>query len=68
MDNKFVEFFKNNLGFLIGLLVGIIIVIGKVTYVIVNLAIMIGCAILGMYIQKNKQSVKTTLKNIIDKM
>lgn len=68
MDNKFVEFFKNNIGFIIGLLIGCLVVVLGIGYFFVNLAIMLAFALLGAYVQKNKPKVKATLKNIIDKM
>ena len=68
MDNKFIEFFKNNLGFIIGLLIGILVVVLKIGYFFVNLTIMIAFGLLGAYVQRNKPKVKATLKNIIDKM
>ena len=68
MDNKLVEFLKNNLGFIIGLIIGCIVVILKIGYVFLNIAIMISFGLLGAYVQRNKPKVKSTLKNIIDKM
>lgn len=62
------EFLKNNLGFVIGLIIGALIVLFNFAYVFVNLAVMFGCAFLGKYVQKNKQTVKTALKNFIDKI
>ena len=66
--NRFLEFFGRNLGFIIGLIIGVIVVICEFTYLFVNLAVMIGFGFLGMYVQRNKSKVKETLKNIIDKM
>ena len=66
--NRFLEFFGTNLGFIIGLIIGVIVVICEFTYFFVNLAVMIGFGFLGMYVQRNKSKVKETLKNIIDKM
>ena len=64
--NRFLEFFGRNLGFIIGLIIGVIVVICEFTYFFVNLAVMIGFGFLGMYVQRNKSKVKETLKNIID--
>ena len=66
--NRFLEFIGRNLGFIIGLIIGVIVVICEFTYFFVNLAVMIGFGFLGMYVQRNKSKVKETLKNIIDKM
>ncbi len=38
-DNKFIDFFKNNLGFFIGLLIGAIVVLCKITYIFINLIV-----------------------------
>ncbi len=38
-DNKFIDFFKNNLGFLIGLLIGAIVVVCRITYFFINLIV-----------------------------
>lgn len=62
------EFLKNNLGFIIGLIIGALIVLFNFAYVFINLAVMFGFAYIGMYVQKNKQNVKTVLKNFIDKI
>ena len=67
-ENKFAYFFKRNLGFLIGLIIGAVVVLCKFTYFFVNLAVMFAFAFLGLYVQRNKLKVKNTLKNIIDKM
>ncbi len=66
--NRFAEVLKNNLGFIIGLVFGIICVICGLSYFVLNLAVMIGFGVLGKYIQKNKVKVKETLKAWIDKM
>ena len=67
-NNKFVLFLKNNLGFIIGLLLGIVVVVCRVTEFFVNLLIMICFGVIGSYIQRNKAKVKDTLKKLIDKM
>ncbi len=67
-ENKFVNFFKNNGGFLIGLLIGVIVVFCRIAYFVLDVAIMLAFGFLGMYIQRNKTKVKTTLKNMIDKI
>ncbi len=67
-NNEFVEFFKNNLGFLIGLIIGALIVLLRFTYFFINLAFIILFGFLGRYVQKNKNKVKETLKNLIDKI
>ena len=66
--NQFTEFLKKNLGFIIGLVIGIILVICGLAYFVLNLAVMIGFGFIGRYIQNNKDKVKVTLKAWIDKM
>ena len=68
MNNNFIEFIKSNLGFIIGLLIGILVVILRIGYFFVNLAIMIAFGLLGAYVQKNKLKVKAVLQNLIDKI
>ena len=68
MNNNFIEFIKSNLGFIIGLLIGILVVIFRIGYFFVNLAIMIVFGLLGAYVQKNKLKVKAVLQNLIDKI
>ena len=66
--NKFTEFLKNNLGFIIGVLIGIIAIMLNITEFIINLIIVFAFGFLCEYIQRNKSKVKTTLKNLIDKI
>ena len=66
--NNFVEFFKRNLGALIGLVIGIVMVVCGLSYFVVNLSIMIGFALLGRYFQYHKEAVKEKLKLWIDKI
>ena len=44
--NRFAEVLKNNLGFIIGLVLGIICVICGLSYFVLNLALMIGFGVL----------------------
>ncbi|MBQ9279808.1 MAG: hypothetical protein IJ215_02005 [Clostridia bacterium] len=67
MSEKLVEFLKKYLGFIVGVIIGIIVVVCGIGNFIVTLAIIIGFGYLGMYIQKNKSSVKVVLKNLIEK-
>ena len=65
--NKFSEFFKNNFGFVVGVIIGILAIVFKITDFIINLIIVLAFGFLCEYIQKNKTKVKDTLKNLIDK-
>lgn len=65
--NKFSEFLSNNLGFVVGVVIGLLAIVFKITDFIINLIIVLAFGFLCEYIQKNKAKVKTTLKNLIDK-
>ena len=67
MSEKVVEFFKKYIGFIIGVLVGIILLSCGLVNFIIWIGIIIGFGYLGMYIQNNKIKVKETLKNLIEK-
>lgn len=66
--NKFSEYLKNNLGFVVGVIIGILAIVFKITDFIINIIIVLAFGFLCEYIQKNKSKVKTTLKNLIDKI
>ena len=66
--NGFVEFFKRNLGFFIGLIIGAIVVVLGFAYVFVNFAVMFAFAFFGTYIQRNRLKVKNFLQNLVDKI
>ena len=68
MEGNFIQNLKNNLGFLIGLIIGALVVIFWNPIVILNIAVMVSFAFAGAYVQRNKAAVKNTLKNIIDKL
>lgn len=67
MSEKIGKFFSNYGGFIIGVLIGIIVVAFGIIDVIVGIAIVVGFGLLGSYIQKNKSKVKEKLKNLIEK-
>ena len=61
------EFWNNYKGAIIGVIVAIIIIITKLYQLIVGIVLIILGAIVGNYIQRNKQIVKDRLKNFIDR-
>lgn len=68
-ENKFVEFLKKYAGILIGLAIGILIYFCNFLHRFFMFAlILLVCAVIGNYVQKNKDKVKAFLKNAIDKM
>ncbi len=62
------ENFKNYIGAIIGLIVGIVLVACRVLGVVIAILTIVGCAWLGNYVQKNKESLKENLKKFIDKI
>lgn len=67
MGEKFEAFLKNCGGFIIGALIGILMIWLKVIDFIVAILIVLIFGFLGAYIQKNKKRVKEVLKNLIEK-
>lgn len=67
MTEKIGNFFSNYGGFIIGIIVGIIVVAFGIIDVILTIAVIIGFGLLGAYIQKNKNKVKEVLKKLIEK-
>lgn len=62
------ENFKNYIGVIIGLIVGIVLVTCRVLDVVIAILTIVGCAWLGNYVQKNKETLKENLKKFIDKI
>ena len=68
-DNKIAIFIEKFGGMIIGILIGLIIFNFSFLYDFFKFILIIGvCAWIGNYLQKNKEKVKSTLKNLIDKM
>lgn len=67
MNNKIAEFFERFGGFIIGAIVGILVILCNIIDIIVPILIVIAFGLLGAYIQKNKLKVKEVLKNLIEK-
>ena len=61
------EFWANFKGAIIGVIVAILIILTNLYKLIVALILIVLGAIVGNYIQQNKQVVKDRLKNFIDK-
>lgn len=62
---KFISQYK---GAIIGIIVAIIILATKLYSLIVGILLVLAGAIIGNYVQQNKDEVKSKLKNFIDKM
>lgn len=66
------EDFKNFIGkyrgAIIGIIVAIVILATRLYALIVGILLILAGAIIGNYVQQNKDDVKAKLKNFIDKM
>lgn len=67
MANKIGNFIEEFGGFIIGALIGTLLVLCNVVDVIITILIIVGFGFLGTYIQRNKSKVKEVLKNLIEK-
>lgn len=61
------EFLDRYLGMIIGAIVAVVAIICNLVYLFECIALVIGAAWLGKYIQNNKEVVKEKLKGFIDK-
>ncbi len=66
--NNIKEFISKYRGALIGGAIGIICVIFNLHTVLVAILVIVACALLGNYVQHNKEMVKEKLKAFIDKL
>ena len=64
----FKEFLDKYLGMIIGAIIALFIIFFGGVYIVECIALIVLCAWLGCYVQKNKSSVRTTLKCAIDKV
>lgn len=65
--NSLADFWNNYKGAIIGVIVAILIILTNLYKLIVAVILIILGAIVGNYIQLNKQIVKDRLKNFIDR-
>ena len=61
------EFWSNYKGAILGVIVSILIIMTRLYELIIAIILIILGAIVGNYIQQNKQIVKDRLKNFIDR-
>ena len=66
--NGFKEFWNNYKGAIIGVVIAALILITRLQDLIVALVVLVLGALIGNYVQQNKDDVKSKLKNFIDKM
>lgn len=64
---SFNEFTEKYLGMIIGILVALLFIALNLVDIFVKIAVIVGGAWLGKYIQTNKEVVKEKLKTFIDK-
>ena len=62
------EFWNNYKGAIIGVIIAIIILITRLHDLILAIVVLLLGALIGNYVQQNKEDVKTKLKGFIDKM
>ena len=66
--NGFKEFWNNYKGAIIGVVIAALILITRLQDLIVAIVVLVLGALIGNYVQQNKDDVKSRLKNFIDKM
>ena len=66
--NGFKEFWNNYKGAIIGVVIAALILITRLQDLIVAIVVLVLGALIGNYVQQNKEDVKSKLKNFIDKM
>ena len=66
--NGFKEFWNNYKGAIIGVVIAALILITRLQDLIIAIVVLVLGALIGNYIQQNKDDVKEKLKNFIDKM
>ncbi len=62
------EFWNNYKGAMIGIIVAILILVTRLHDLILAMVVLVLGALIGNYVQQNKEEVKTKLKAFIDKM
>ncbi len=66
--NGFKDFWEHYKGAIIGIVIAVLILITRLQDLILALVVIILGAIIGNYVQQNKEDVKAKLKSFIDKM
>ena len=65
---KLKEFWNNYKGAIIGVVIAALILITRLQDLIIAIVVLVLGALIGNYVQQNKDDVKSKLKNFIDKM
>lgn len=66
--NKFQNFFKEYGGGVIGGVVALLLCFTEIYKLLLYIVIVLAGIVVGNYVQKNKENVKTKLKEFIDKV
>ena len=66
--NGIKEFWNQYKGAIIGFIIAILILVTRLHDLILAIVVLFLGAFIGNYVQQNKDSVKTKLKNFIDRM
>lgn len=64
----FKDFWNHYKGAIIGIVIAVLILITRLQDLIIAVVVIVLGAIIGNYVQQNKEDVKTKLKSFIDKM
>lgn len=64
----FKEFWNHYKGAIIGIVIAVLILITRLQDLIIAVVVIVLGAIIGNYVQQNKEDVKSKLKGFIDKM
>ncbi len=64
----FKDFWNHYKGAIIGIIIAVLILITRLQDLIIAVVVIVLGAIIGNYVQQNKEDVKTKLKSFIDKM
>lgn len=62
------EFWNNYKGAIIGIIIAILVLVTRLHDLILAIVVILLGALIGNYVQQNKEDVKTKLKSFIDKM
>ena len=66
--NGLKDFWEHYKGAIIGIVIAVLILITRLQDLIIALVVIVLGAIIGNYVQQNKEDVKAKLKSFIDKM
>lgn len=62
------NFFTNNLGAIIGIIIGLVLACTKLYRLVIVVLAVLGGAYIGKYLQYNKEEAKDKMKKFIDRL